>query len=110
MYITLVRFLLELSKEYKQWDCFCLANYLNRQALIQTFEKRNLPLSDGRDEDNFEKKYTFDWVKHAYAHPLRVKPEPAVSKSSAVGTPAASAAGGPPMIFDVEKGCLVPFE
>jgi hypothetical protein len=112
MLIAVARFCLGLPTDYKQWDCFLLSDYLNRQALIETFRKRNLPLSNGNDEENFEGQYIFNWEDHACGpSPVRVKTEPVSSRASAsaVTTPAASAKT-PPMVFDVEKGCLVPFE
>ena len=89
------------SAGYSQWDNFLFADYINRATLVKTFLVRHLPLSDGRDEVNFNGSMTFDWKKHAYSKPTRVKKEPnpkAEPKSS----------GTPSMIFDVELGCMVP--
>ena len=53
-----------------------------RQVLALTFEVRHLPLSDGQDEKNFGKgMMNFDWDKHAYSPPKRVKSEPGQYKN-----------------------------
>ena len=51
---------------YKKWDNARFTDYTIRKKLARTFRARNLPLSDGNDEDNFEGKYKFDWEKHVY--------------------------------------------
>ena len=100
-------------REYKKWDNYSFPDYSIRQQLARTFRVRNLPLSDGNDEKNFEGQYTFDWHKHAYKPRLpggRVKSEPA-EKKVVVPVPSTIAGpSGPQMVYDVEKGCLVPFE
>lgn len=113
LWIAVGRFCLKLSLEYKQWDCYVLADFINRQALMHTFEKRNLPLSDGCDEKNFENMYTFDWDKHATApSPVKVKSEPTtVAPTTKVVSAHVDLSGdGPAMVYDPIKGCLVPFE
>lgn len=97
--------------EYKKWDDFRFSDYSMRQQLVRTFRVRHLPLSDGKDETHFEGKYKFDWHKHTFAPRVKVKSEPAENEIFEASA-AASATGpsGPPMIYDVEKGCLVPFE
>ena len=79
-----------------------------RKKLAKTFRVRNLPLSDGNDEKNFEGQYEFDWEQYA------CKPEPPPVVKTPVKTEPtkakAKAASGPLMIYDVDKDCLVPFE
>ena len=99
-YVALVRFLLEFSAGYAQWNNFLLADYINRATLTKTFLKRHLPLSDGNDEANFNGQLNFDWDKHAYKKPQRVKKEPNPKPASSPATPS--------MVFDVDLGCMVP--
>ena len=86
-----------------------------QNLLAHTFHTRNLPLSDGNDEKNFEGKYEFDWekyalesyvptaVKEAAAAKVTVKPEPvpAIKKKET--------SEEPPMIYDVETDSMIPF-
>jgi hypothetical protein len=88
------------SAGYAQWNNFLFTDYINRAKLCKTFLKRHLPLSDGNDEVNFNGQMKFDWAKHAYKKPIRVKREPNPTEE-----PKSSA---PSMIFDVELGCMVP--
>ena len=111
-YIALGRHLLGYKPNYQQWDCFLWTDYVCRQLLGKTFLVRHYPLTDGDDEANFGDALKFDWDKHAYAP---VKPEPkAVCNSSKTGTgmvtpPSKKKASDKPMIYDVEKGCLIPW-
>lgn len=107
-YTALGRLLLRYDDGYKQWDCFLFSDYAVRRKLSRTFEVRHLPLSNGRDLENFEGKFKFDWAKHAWSPAKRkskassyVKPEPKMTSSQPV-------TGGVTMIFDVELGELVP--
>ena len=112
-YIALGRFLLGRKADYAQWDCFVFRDYQDRQALAKTYEVRHHPLSDGNDDDHFQGKLHFDWDQHAYC-PMRrgrnlispVKNE--VKPVKNVKSP--GSATKVTMIYDVEKGCLVPFE
>ena len=110
-YIALARSLLGRSPDYKQWDCFRFADYQDRQALAKTYVIRHHPLSDGNDEDNFKGEFCFDWDQHHYSPNVRrpsastaVKVEPKMRKRDG------AAKDNITMIYDVEKGCLVPFE
>ena len=110
-YIALGRYLLQVDTTYKQWDCFRFQDYTMRRALGLTFEVRHLPLSNGRDEDNFGKGVLdFDWGKHAYSLPKRVRSQPGASQSSKVAQTSSPSKGEQRMIFDVELGKLVPLE
>ena len=76
-YIALGRYLLKADTGYKQWDCFRFIDYTMRQTLGKTFDIRHYPLSNGRDEENFGKNnMKFNWEKHVYNIPRRVKSEP----------------------------------
>ena len=108
-YIALIRFLLGLSPDYQQWDCFLFSDYSLRQICNKTFMIRHLPLSDGNDEANFMGKMNFDWSKRVQDDtPKKVKSEPVVVKTTQ--SDASASAKRQPMIFDVELGCLVPFD
>ena len=48
-YIALIRLLHE-QPNYKKWFCFDFSDYIQRQSLAVTFNRRHLPLSTG---DNF---------------------------------------------------------
>jgi len=107
-YIALGRYLLKADTGYKQWDCFRFVDYTMRRALSLTFQVRHLPLSNGKDEDNFgEGMVDFDWKKHSYSVPKRVKAEPGEYKVPDPETIDMST-DDKPMIFDVELGKLVP--
>ena len=101
-YIVLARYLMGLSAGCAQWDNFILADYFNRAKLAKTFLVRHLPLSNGKDEINFNGQFNFDWEKHACKAPARVKKEPNPKEYTSVST------APPSMIFDVEMGCMVP--
>ena len=85
-------------------------SYQDRQSLASTYLNRHHVLSDGKDEANFKGKLDFDWDAHHYTPKKRratttaVKEEPTVKKQKTTDQPSK------PMIYDVEKGCLVPFE
>ena len=109
-YIALGRFCLQRDPDYKQWDCFLFSDFQDRQTLAETYVRRHHPLSDGNDDVNFEGQMNFDWDSHVYVPAKRrantkVKGEPAVKKQKTADQPKSK-----PMIYDVEKGCLVPFE
>ena len=76
--------------------------------MVKTFDERHYPLSNGNDEQNFGGTLQFDWKKHAYAPPKRVKSEPGEYKHQKVNE--TSTGGDKPMVFDVELGKLVPLE
>jgi hypothetical protein len=112
-YIALGRYLLRADTGYKQWDCFLFTDYTMRRAMGLTFEVRHYPLSNGRDDENFGKGMVgFDWKKHAYSPPKRVKSEPGEyqSQSAKVTQTSSASKDDTPMIFDVELGKLVPLE
>ena len=72
-----------------------------------TFQNRHYHLSNGQDDDNFgEGMLDFDWDKHAYSRPKKVKSEPGEYKGLKMSE--TSATDERPMIFDVELGKLVP--
>jgi hypothetical protein len=114
-YIAVGRHLLGYKPNYQQWDCFSWSDYVCRQLLGKTFLVRHYPLSDGEDEEHFGDALVFDWEKHEYAPRRSVKSEPkAASKSSKTATPNVTPrektnAPRKPMIYDVEKDCLVPW-
>ena len=106
-YIALARYLLKADTGYKQWDCFRFGDYTMRRAMALTFQNRHYHLSNGQDDDNFgEGKLDFDWDKHAYSRPKKVKSEPGEYKGLKMAE--TSATDERPMIFDVELGKLVP--
>ena len=70
------------------------------QKRIKNSKMLAQPMQIGKDEANFNGQLHFDWVKHAYKKPTRVKKEPNPEPKSPSTTPA--------MIFDVELGCMVP--
>ena len=109
-YIALARHLLCASPEYMQWDCFKFEDYVMRQVLAKTFCVRHLPLSNGKDEENFNGELKFNWVKHEYKAPKRVSRPTHVKKEIKLPKDSSSAApkSQQPMIFDVELGELVP--
>ena len=107
-YIALARYLLRADTGYKQWDCFRFADYTTRSVMGKTFERRHLPLSNGKDDENFGGTLKFDWDKHAYVAKKRVKSEPGEYKHEEVKQ--TTAADDKPMVFDVELGKLVPVE
>lgn len=113
-YIALGRYVLKADTGYKQWDCFRFLDYTMRQSLGKTFDVRHLPVSDGRDDENFGKnKLDFDWGKHAYEIPKRVKSEPGEYENLDVVKTTSSSSkveDQRPMIYDVELGKLVPLE
>ena len=97
---------------YKKWDNARWTDYTIRRKLARTFRARNLPLSDGNDEKNFEGKYKFDWEKHAFEPyvPTAVKAARATKKEvKAEPAPAITEKSeGPPMVYDVDNDCMVP--
>lgn len=111
-WIALGRHLLECPP-YKKWDNARFSDYVIRQKLGRTFRVRNLPLSDGNDEKNFEGKYKFDWDKHAFEPYVPAAVEAAKNKKTLVKEePAAESTQKPeepPMIYDVENDCMIPF-
>ena len=110
-YIALGRYVLKADTGYKQWDCFRFLDYTMRQSLGKTFDVRHFPLSDGRDDENFGKnKLDFDWKKHAYEIPKRVKSEPGEYENPGVTSlpHVSDVKDQRPMIYDVELGKLVP--
>ena len=114
-YIALGRYLLGRKPDYRQWDCFLFVDYQDRQALAKTYVARHHPLSNGHDEENFHGKLCFDWDAHYYA-PAKRRPsasddaEGVGKKRIKVETTCVKSTKRPTMIYDVEKGCLVPFE
>ena len=110
-YIALGRYMLRADTGYKQWDCFRFHDYTMRHTMGYTFQVRHLPLSDGRDDENFGKRMVdCDWEKHAYAPCKRVKSEPGEYHSAKVTQTSSTSKDEKPMIFDVELGILVPLE
>ena len=108
-YIALIRFI-RGHLTYPQWDCYKLEVYSERQSLNKTFLIRHLPLSNG--ENNRLDAELVDpprWSDPVVKKPpmKRVKKEKPPKRKSCV-VPAASHAGKP-QVWDVEKGCFVPF-
>ena len=116
-YIALARNLLGSKPEYQQWDCFLFSDYTQRQRLTLTFVKRHLPLSDG-DDEHFNGHLKFDWAEHAFTLKRKKsrspKEEPTVvkrvrRKPKNVKPPSRqNVKNKKPMVYDVEKGVLVP--
>ena len=104
-YIALCRHVAGKPPAYPQWDCFLFGDYAQRQRAGKTFVKRHLPLSNGEDEINFNGEYDFDWESEEYSPPKRVKLEKQ-TRPKVVHSAAQASAGV--MVFDVEKGCMVP--
>ena len=103
-YIAGVRFRRSRTT-YRKWEDFSWSDYVERNALAQTFIQRHLPLSDGEDHFGGELKDPPEWGglcvlskttktnKSTGKKKSKVKPEPQEV----------------PMKFDVTKGCLVPY-
>ena len=109
-YIACIRFI-RGHTTYPQWDCYKLEDYSERQALNTTFLARHFPLSNGTD--NRLNDHVDDprcWSTSARTEKTttvkRVKKEPQVKPYAAAAIAAATAR---PQIWDVEKGCFVPF-
>ena len=107
-YIAVARLCLGLSSDYKQWDCYDFADFVNRKELIKTFELRHFPLSNGKDEENFGGAYKYEWTSESA--PTVVKPDPETAEKKVTAPKPAATPTAPKMIYDVDKGCLVPFE
>ena len=105
-YIAVVRHYRK-RKNYRQWDCFAFDDYRERAELAKTFVVRHLPLSNALDDDFFQG-YLVDpkeWSAPA--------DEPQVSKKKKKSVPrkgklTPTSASDRVMVFDVEKGELVP--
>ena len=100
-------------KPYKKWDNARFTDYTIRRKLARTFRARNLPLSDGNDEKNFNGKYEFDWEKHAFEPYIPSAVQVAAAQKKVVKAEPAPTTmkkpDQPPMIYDVENDCMVPF-
>ena len=112
-FIALVRHLKGFPSDYKQWDCFLFVDYILRQQTTLTFVRRHWPLSDGDDEANFGDAIDFDWDEHTYVPRAKrkrsVKPVLKKKKPTPKVLPKKTKSKGKGvMVFDVEKGCLVP--
>ena len=113
-FIALVRHLKGFPSDYRQWDCFLFDDYIMRQQTNLTFLRRHLPLSDGNDEEHFGDAIDFDWDAHAYvprkrkrsSKPLKKKKKP--TPKAKVLPKSTKPKGKGVMVYDVEKGCLVP--
>ena len=74
-----------------------------------TFVSRHLPLSNGEDELNFDGAYEFDWGSQQYSPKRkRVKVEKKTRRRRKKVVQSARTAPAGVMVFDVEKGCMVP--
>ena len=109
-YIALARFLTKQTADYKQWDCFRFDDFASRQRMARTFNARHFPLSDGNDEKNFHGQMNFDWTKHAYSPRKKQSSTTRVKKKNVTATVDVKSASVDtrPMVYDVEKNCLVP--
>ena len=107
-YIALCRHVAGKRPAYPQWDCFLYLDYVHRQQAGKTFMKRHLPLSDGEDEQNFNGEYDFDWEAEEYSPKKRVKLEKKQKRPSRVVRSSDAHISTGVMVFDVEKGCMVP--
>ena len=106
-YIAVGRHLLGEPADYKTWTSFRWTDYHSRKALGRTFIKRHLPKSDGQDDTHFGGDYKFDWDKHS--REPRTKTKRVVASASASAS-VASKNMERPMMYDIEKDCMVPFE
>ena len=108
-YIALVRILLGILKDYRQWDCYIFSDYSLRQKSARTFDKRHFPLSDGDDETHFDGEYEFDWEQHGYSPRKKRKLITTSCKRKRSGVVSTNTATpSQVMVYDVEKDCLVP--
>lgn len=103
-YITAIRFR-RGKTSYRRWWDFAWCDFVERQALAETFRARHLPLSDGGDHFGGGLKDPPQWTEEptiATSKPLtkKVKLEPREGADSSSQTP---------MRFDAETGSLVPF-
>ena len=117
-YIALIR-KVWARDDYKQWDCFLFQDYRERQLLACTFTARHLPLSDGKkghfhglltDPPSWNRKPPA--VSSKMELPKKMKKKTKKKKSDASATASSSTqqdAKPIPMIFDVEKGQLMPY-
>ena len=106
-YIALVRILLGIVDDYRQWDCFKFSDFTLRQKSANTFNERHFPLSDGDDNANFDGEYEFDWESHGYSPRKKKRRITKASKHSGVVS-ADTTTSSQMMVYDIEKDCLVP--
>ena len=108
-YIALVRILLGIVKDYRQWDCYMFSDYSLRQKSARTFNKRHFPLFDGDDEKHFNAEYEFNWAEHGYSPRKKRKRITTSCKRKHSGVVSTNTATpSQVMVYDVEKDCLVP--
>ena len=103
-----MRFLRGLKADYNQWDWFLFSDYTQRKRVTVTFNRRHLPLSDGMDEENFDRDLEFNWEGHHYSPKKKVKQvkaKPRVKKSAPRNN---TQRPKQIMIYDVKTDCLVP--
>ena len=92
---------------YRQWDHFSWADYLERAKLTRTFNVRHLPLSDGTD-DNFFENFLEDPPE--WNQPQRKRRKTKHEKRVEVRKADGATPSDTIMVLDVETGELVPLE
>ena len=107
-YIALVRILLGIVKDYRQWDCYLFSDFRLRQKSARTFNKRHFRLSDGDDDKNFDGEYQFDWEKHGYSPRKKRKRSTTEERKHSGDVSTNTTTSSQVMVYDVEKDCLVP--
>ena len=105
-YIAGVRFRRSRTT-YRKWEDFSWSDYVERNALAQTFIQRHLPLSDGEDHFGGELKDPPEWGGHGLCVLSKTtKTNKSTGKKKSKVKPEPQEV---PMKFDVTKGCLVPY-
>ena len=105
-YIAGVRFRRSRTT-YRKWEDFSWSDYVERNAVAQTFIARHLPLSDGEDHFGGELKDPPQWGGYVHCVPSSTtKTDTSTGKKKSKVKPEPQEV---PMKFDVTKGCLVPY-
>ena len=94
---------------YHKWEDFSWSDYVERNALAQTFIARHLPLSDGEDHFGGELKDPPEWGGYCVPSSTGKTNKSTGKKKSKVTVKPEPQPVPVPMKFDVTKGCLVPY-
>ena len=108
-YITAVRFR-RGKTSYKKWQNFDWFDFVQRDNLAVTFNKRHLPLADGEDHFQGRLKDPEEWSEAAAAPPVAISPVAKKKKGSTRGkkTPVkVKVEPTAPRRFDSQTGRLV---
>ena len=103
-YITAVRFRRGRTT-YRRYEDFSWFDFVERQALAETFRERHLPLSDGEDHFGGGLKDPPQWSEE----PTTVTVKPLRKKVKVEPREGAASSSQTPMRFDPSTGSLVPF-